>query len=302
MDAEPDLAALRALTMIAEHGSISAASHHLGLSQQALSLRVRALESHLHVRLLARSPRGSHLTPSGELVVGWARAVLSAAEDFTQALTSLHNSRNNTLSIMASLTIAEHLLPEWIARWRGQLGDDGTVAKLTAANSTTVIAAVNEGTVDLGFIETPTIPADLGSVTVGHDTIEVVTSTSHPWAQTKTISSEKLAHTPLVLRESGSGTRRALEMALERAGSPLTAEPAAVIPTTLGVRSSIMANTAPGALSSLAIAEDVQSGRLARIHVRGLNTQRPLTAIWAGERPTPTGATFLASITQASQK
>ena len=185
MDAEPDLAALRALTMIAEHGSISAASHHLGLSQQALSLRVRALESHLHVRLLARSPRGSHLTPSGELVVGWARAVLSAAEDFTQALTSLHNSRDNTLSIMASLTIAEHLLPEWIARWRGQLGDDGTVAKLTAANSTTVIAAVNEGTVDLGFIETPTIPADLGSVTVGHDTIEVVTSTSHPWAQTE---------------------------------------------------------------------------------------------------------------------
>ena len=299
MNAEPDLAALRALTLIAEEGSISAASHRLGVSQQALSLRVRGLESQLHVRLLARSRRGSHLTPSGELVVGWARAVLASADEFSQALQSLHTSRSNTLTIMASLTIAEHLLPEWIARWRSQLGDDGTVAKLTAANSKTVIEAVNEGTVDLGFIETPTVPTDLGSLTVGHDTIEVVTSISHPWARAKRISLDKLASTPLILRESGSGTRSALEIALEKAGTPRRAEPAAVISTTLGVRSSIMANTAPGALSSLAVAEDVRSGRLARIAVHGLNTQRPLTAIWAGERPTRAGEAFLESITQA---
>lgn len=285
MDREPDIAALRALVLVAEENSISAAGARLGVSQQAVSMRVRGLEKDLRVRLLVRSARGSRLTPAGELVVEWARTLLAAADEFSGAVASLRTDRARTMRVAASLTIAEHLLPEWIARWRTWLGDDSPIVQLAAANSTSVINAVRAGTADLGFIESPAAPADLGAVPVGHDRIDVVVHRSHRWARTGAVGARELARTPLVLREPGSGTRQALEAALEAEGTPLQVEPAAVVPTTLGVRSAVMAGVAPGALSSLAVSEDVRAGRLVRVRVRNVRIRRPLSAIWVGATP-----------------
>lgn len=291
---EPDLDALRALVLSADLGSFARAGTALGVSQQAVSQRIRALEDDLGVRLLVRTPRGSHLTAEGELVVGWASSLLAAADDFAAATRSLREEGAPVLRIAASLTTAEHLLPPWIARWRAELGEDGPLVRLSAANSASVIDAVREGRADLGFIETPVVPTDLGTLTVGTDTIEVVAPLTHRWARNAVISVPDLARTPLVLREEGSGTRDALERALAGAGHPRLATPALVATTTLGVRSAVMAGTAPAALSSLAVDEDVRAHRLARIRVRGLRIDRPLTAIWAGPRPPTAARGFLA--------
>lgn len=293
MAEEPDLESLRALTLAAQHGSISAAAAQQDVSQQALSLRIRALERRLGLALLVRSPRGSHLTPSGELLVGWAAPLLAAADEFAAATRSLRESRADTLRIAASLTIAEHLLPPWVARWRAQRGQEGPLVQLRAANSSAVVESVREGAADLGFIETPDLPQDLGREQIGSDTVEVVVDAAHPWARRPAVGGDELARTPLVLREPGSGTRRALEEALLRAGHPLTAEPAVVSPTTLGVRSATMAGTAPGALSSIAVAEDLRAGRLVRVPVESLAIARPLGAIWSGRRPSAAARAFL---------
>lgn len=204
--------------------------------------------------------------------------------------------KGKSLPIIASLTIAEHLLPGWVAHWRTHIGDGGPVVELSAANSRAVIEAVREGTVDLGFIETPTIPPDVGSVIVGSDQIQVVASINHPWAARGRISMRELSRTPLVLRETGSGTRQALKNALAQEGFPVQDEPAAVISTTLGVRSAIMAGVGPGALSSLAVADDIRSGRLARINVTGLEIKRPLAAIWPDQTPSSGARSFLDAI------
>lgn len=293
MHYEPDLEALRVLALVAKESSMSAASAQLGVSQQAISLRIRNLEKDLRMRLLVRSARGSRLTPTGELIVGWGTTLLTAADEFSDAVNSLRTDRGKMMRIAASLTIAEHLLPDWIARWRISHGNDGPVVQVTAANSSTVVEAIREGTADLGLVETPVVPAGLRSVTVAYDTIEVVVQHGHRWAKTRRVSVRELAGTGLVLRETGSGTRQALENALTEAGFPLAAEPAAVLTTTLGVRSAIMAGIAPGALSSLAVSEDARAGRLVRVRINNLQITRPLTAIWAGTTPPPHIRDFL---------
>lgn len=293
MERTPDLGALNALAQIAETGSISAASAALGVSQQAVSLRIRSLESDLRLPLLVRSARGSRLTEAGELVVGWARPLLSAAADYANAAAALRSGRNRALRITASLTIAEHLLPGWIARWQVEAAAHGAAAQLTAANSAAVIAAVRAGSADLGFVETPAVPGDLSSATIGHDQIEIVVAANHRWAG-GSVTPAELAATPLVLREFGSGTRRALDDALAAAGTPRSAEPAAVHESTLGARSAIMAGVAPGALSVLAVRDDLDSGRLARVRITGLDITRPLTAVWRGGAPTAEASALLA--------
>lgn len=294
MTGEPDLESLRALTLAAQHGSISAAAVQQDVSQQALSLRIRALERQLGLALLVRTPRGSHLTPSGELLVGWAAPLLAAADEFAAATRSLRESRADTLRLAASLTIAEHLLPPWVARWRAQRAEAGPLVRLRAANSTAVVDLVREGAADLGFIETPDLPSDLGCAQIGSDTVEVVVDAAHAWASRASVGADELARTSLVLREPGSGTRRALEEALRREGHPHMAEPAVVSPTTLGVRSATMAGAGPAALSSIAVADDLRAGRLVRVPVRGLTLRRPLSAIWSGRRPVRAAGDFLA--------
>ncbi|MGO3235361.1 MAG: LysR family transcriptional regulator, partial [Canibacter sp.] len=85
----PDLAALDALVLIANTGSISAASARLGISQQAVSLRLRNLETTIGSRLVVRTATGSHLTATGELVAGWAGPLLEASKTFSDAVAAL---------------------------------------------------------------------------------------------------------------------------------------------------------------------------------------------------------------------
>src|ERR1700734_989540 len=86
-----DLGALRALREVGRQGSIAAAASVLGVSQQALSARMRTLERAAGVTLLARSPSGSHLTEQGRLVVGWAEDVLDAADRLDAGLRSIRS-------------------------------------------------------------------------------------------------------------------------------------------------------------------------------------------------------------------
>jgi DNA-binding transcriptional LysR family regulator len=113
-----DLGALRALREVGRQGSIAAAASVLGVSQQALSARMRSLERAMGVTLLARTPSGSRLTEQGLLVVGWAEDVLDAADRLEAGLRSIRSGVSHRLAIAASQTIAEHLVPHWLVELR----------------------------------------------------------------------------------------------------------------------------------------------------------------------------------------
>src|SRR6201996_7078538 len=141
-EAVHDLGALRALREVGRHGSMAAAAGVLGVSQQALSARMRTLERATGLALLARTPTGSHLTEQGRLVVGWADDVLDAADRLEAGLRSIRSGVSHRLAIAASQTIAEHLVPHWLVELRileQTAGYAPTVVELTVANSTGVI-------------------------------------------------------------------------------------------------------------------------------------------------------------------
>src|ERR1700722_7993097 len=104
-----DLGALRALREVGRQGSIAAAATVLGVSQQALSARMRAPERALSIALLARTPTGSHLTEQGRLVVGWAEEVLDAADRLAAGLRSIRAGVSHPLPLPAPPTHPRHL-------------------------------------------------------------------------------------------------------------------------------------------------------------------------------------------------
>lgn len=303
----PDLTALEILLAVVRTGSFNAAASGVGVSQQAVSARVRSMEAQMGIVLMRRGPRGSQLTEDGVVVAEWAARVLEVAAEFDIGLAALRQDRRSRLRVSASLTIAEQLLPAWLVSFRTANGPNTagsghpTDIELTAVNSDTVLNHVQNGLADLGFVEGPRIPATVRSWVIGHDELITVVAPTHSWARRRTpLTAAELAATPLVVRERGSGTRDALDAALRRrlGDDYEQADPAISLSTTTAIRAAVLAGAGPAVLSSLAVRDDIDRGQLAEIPVDGLDGRRALRAVWIGERQPPAGAArdFIAHI------
>lgn len=277
---EPDLDSLRLLVGVAASGSLSRAAQASGVSQQAASARMAALERDLGVALLTRTSHGTRPTEAGALVVEWATDLLAAVDRFSSATAALRAPASGSLRVAASMTIAEHLAPAWLTALRA--AEPGVRIELTAANSVAVVEAVRGGAADLGFIETPDLPSGLEHQAIATDELVVVVGPGHPWIRRRAgVTAAELAAEPLVVRETGSGTRLAFERALAEAGL-VSVEPALELSTTSAIRSTVAAGAGPAALSILAVRDQLEQGSLVQVRVRDLRVIRPLTAVWSG--------------------
>ncbi|MDH6580402.1 LysR family transcriptional regulator [Kitasatospora sp. MAP5-34] len=280
----PELGALELLVAVARLGSVGRAAAALGVSQPAASARIKGMEQQIGVALLDRSPRGSRPTEAGRLVVDWARTVVEAARLLDAGIGALREHRDARLRVVASLTVAEYLMPGWLLALNESSPD--TAVTLRTANSADVATHVLAGEADLGFIEGPNTPPGLDGVAVGADRLVVVVGPTHPWARRRTpLTGPELAGTALVLREPGSGTREVLDQALAPYGG--TAAPRLVLASSTALKAAAMTGSGPVCLSELTVVEELATGRLVEVPLDGLDLHRPLRAVWpAGQRPT----------------
>jgi DNA-binding transcriptional LysR family regulator len=288
----PDLDTLELLTTVAETGSLGRAATRHGITQPAASLRLRNLERTLGLVLLDRSPVGSTLTAAGAAVVDWGRPVLDAAVAFTRGVDALRETHRDRLRVAASLTIADHLVPAWLVALHAAVPDVAVALEVT--NSNVVAELVRGRQADLGFVEGPEPPAGLRARVIGGDELVVITAPSHPWARRRrALTAAELARTPLVLRETGSGTREALEQALAAHGQTVTA--GMQLGSTTAIKAAVAAGEGPAVLSRLTITQELAAGQLAEIPVAALDLRRRFHAVWrTGSAPAGHAATLLA--------
>jgi len=268
----PDLAALDVLVTVARVGSLGKAAGVHGLSQQAVSARVRTAERLLGVQVFDRSSTGVTLTAAGELLLAWVEEVLDAASHLAVGAAELRGERDTHLTVAASMTVAEYLVPQWTVTMRMEHPEVATAVRL--GNSSEVVELVRLGAVELGFVESPEIPAGLQSQVVDHDDLVVIVPPDHRWAGRR-VTMDELAATPLIQREAGSGTRTTLERALPDAVAALLE-----LSSTTAVKAAVLASSAPAVISSLGVAGELADGRLVAVTVSGLQLRRPLRAIW----------------------
>jgi molybdate transport repressor ModE-like protein len=292
----PELSAFEVLLAVARTGSLGAAGRDVGLTQQAVSARITSIEAQTGVRLVVRTARGSQLTSAGVVVAEWAQRLLDAAQHVDAGLASLRTESRKRVRVVASLTIAEHLIPRWLVCLRTAAARRGISAPdviLTATNSAHAISSVRDGSADLGFIESPWVQRGLRSRVVARDELIVVVAPDHKWARhRRPVTAAELSQAPLVTRESGSGTRDFLTAALRQVlGDSLQqAAPVLELSSATAVRAAVLAGAGPAVMSRLAVADDLEVGRLSAVEVPDLNLRRDLRAIWLGARTPPAGA------------
>lgn len=304
----PDLASFDIFLAIARTGSLGAAAREFGLTQQAVSARLASMEAQIGVSLAVRTTRGSQLTPAGVLVAQWAARLIDVAHEVDAGLGSLRTESRQRIRVVASQTVAEQLMPNWLVSLQAARPDaSAPEVILTATNSERAIASVRDGSADLGFVENPGPPKGLGSSVIARDELVVVVPPGHKWTRRSAgVSAAELANTALVTREPHSGIRDSLTAALREAlGDDMAqAPPVLELTSAAAMRAAVLAGAGPAVMSQLAVADDLAIGRLRAVPVPELNLGRQLRAIWAGGRTPPAGAIrdLLSHITSRTTK
>lgn len=83
-----DLAALRSFVAVVETGGVTRAAQQLHLTQSAVSMQVKRLETALGVELLMREGRGVTLTRRGEELAPQARRLLALNDEIWEQMTT----------------------------------------------------------------------------------------------------------------------------------------------------------------------------------------------------------------------
>ena len=281
-----ELPHLETFALAAEAGSFTAAAKRLGVTQAAVSQRIAALEKEVGVSLFARHGGRAALTDAGRTLHEFARRIHDLHEQARQELTGRPVAVGGELSLAASSVPGENLLPELLSRFQAR--HPHVRIKVRIADSLDVFAQLKAGHADLGLAGDRSDDPDLVQRRVARDEMVLVVPPGHPWAGRAGVELKELATQPLILRESGSGSRHALEQALVRAGQSLTDFRVAM---ELGSNEAILAAVRRGLgvafVSSLAVAGHAGP---APLHVGGLDLGRDLYAVYDRRRALPIAA------------
>jgi len=258
--------------VVAEESSMSRGAERLCISQPAVSKQIKELEASLGVTFFDRLPRGLRLTQAGEVLAGYARRLFAVEADAERAIAEMKGLVQGRLTVGASLTIGDYLLPQVLGEYRRK--HPGIELHLEIANTQVIQQKLRENTLDVGLTEGFVEDADLDAEVFGEDALVAVVPPGHALLQENAVSAARFCAEPFLMREPGSGTREVVERALARCG--ISVQPAMSLGSTEAIKRSVAAGLGVAIISRLALETEFQSSLLCPLALSNLPITRPL--------------------------
>ncbi|MGC4878320.1 LysR family transcriptional regulator [Micromonospora sp. DT43] len=185
-----DTEAVRSFVRAAEFGQLQLAAEELGVTQQAVSKRIAALERALDVRLFTRTPRGVELTPDGQAFLPHARGVVAGVD---RALAAIRpGSRALRIDVLGLRSAQAVVLHDY---WRSHPESPLDVVTLRVDDPRAAVAAVQAGDVDASFrsvTDPATLPRDVRMIHAFDSPSELLVGPRHPLASARTLTPAQL--------------------------------------------------------------------------------------------------------------
>lgn len=268
-----DLRRLEIFAKVAELGSFSRAAEALFLTQPTISEHVRALEDEVGVQLLDRLGRGATPTRAGHLLLGYARRMLALSREAHQAIDRFQGRMSGELIVGGSTIPGEYVLPALIGQFKGKYPDISI--SLLIGSTRRVSEWLEEGRVEVGVVGARPVSRTLEAKELMPDELVVVVPAAHAWATRRTATLAELQKEPMVVRERGSGSREAVEHALQEAGVSLAdLRVVGEMGSTQAVKQAVRAGVGIALLSRRAVEDECRAGLLACVKVKDLRVAR----------------------------
>lgn len=278
-----ELTYLRSLLVVAQQGAVGTAAEVLGLTQPALTRRIRLLEEELGAELLERRGRGIALTHLGRLVVREGQAIVDRYDRMKDDVERHVRLKAGVVRVGGGATAVSYLLPRAIGAFRKEHPE--VRFEVREAGSRDVAEAVRAETLELGVVTLPTGAADLDIQPLLTDKIVLVAGQGHPLVKKDRVSLSDLQGQRLVGFEAGSAIRLLIDSALREAEVTMN--------VVMELRSIAAILRMVETTGSLAFVSEMGIEKAKVLPVRGLRVERQLALIKKADRTlSPAAASF----------
>jgi len=255
---------LRVFSEVARHLSFARAAEVLHLTPPAVTMQVKELEQHVGLPLFERNGRRVALTTAGEYMLVPARKILATLKDAEDTAARLQKLETGQL-VIGMVSTAEYFLPYLLAEFRRE--HEAIEVKLAVGNREQLVRMLHANEVDIAIMGRPPSELATRAEPFAAQPHVFVARAGHPLAGAEALPVQALLRLDFIVRESGSGTRAAMEQFF--AGSH--AKPRVVMEMTSNetIKQAVMANMGVSFLSLHTLGLELDAGRVALLDVQG---------------------------------
>lgn len=265
------------------------AAETLGLTQPAVSSQVRKLEQALGQPLFEYVGRQLYCTRAGEKVAERIQAIFEQVELLQTDLHSLQGQLSGELNISAVST-AQYAVPHLLQNFLTL--HPAVNVNLRIMNRAKAIEQLNQNTDDL--VVMGLVPSDrsLASLPFLDNELIPVMAASHPLAKLKSVQPQQFLDAQLLLRETGSGNRLALEQHCQQ--QRLSIGSYMEIGSNDAIKHGVLAGLGVAVLPKLSVLAELRQGIIVSPDLKGFPLRRSWCLVYPkGKHPTPVMQAFL---------
>lgn len=266
---QPSLRQLKIFDSVARHLSYTRAAEELHLTQPAVFTQIKQLEETMGQALIERMGKKLYLSPAGREVQATGREMLDSLDRLEMRLSDLQGLKRGRLKL-SMVTTAKYLVPRLLGEFCARY--PGIEASLIVSNRENLLARISANEDDLTILGVPPEGMEVEARAIADNPLVVIARDDHPLAGMKRIPLARIAEEPFIVRESGSGTRLAIERFFAERGLGLSVR--MELGSNEAIKQAIAGGLGISVLSQHTIALEGQGGLLRTLDVQGFPLMR----------------------------
>jgi DNA-binding transcriptional LysR family regulator len=157
------------------------------------------------------------LTDVGKQVYTYSDRILKLYEDMTSSITEMTGDVSGSVTLGASTTIAEYMLPLLIGKFKTKFPE--VMINLRESNTEDIVSMVENNDIDLGIVEGSVNNKNLVVEECKMDHLVVIMPNEHVLAGENRLHVVDFVSYPFISREHGSGTQEVITNYVDKYGS-----------------------------------------------------------------------------------
>lgn len=199
---------LKVFEAVARHNSFTRAAEELFLTQPTVSMQVKQLTKAVGMPLFDQVGKRMSLTQAGEELLKTCRQVFEHLDQFEMTIADLKGLKQGRLRV-AVITTAKYFVPRLLGPFCQRY--PGIDISLQVTNHEHILNRLSENMDDLYVMSQLPENIEITSKPILENPLVVVAPSDHPLAKEKNISIARIGAEPFIMREPGSGTRKAVQ-------------------------------------------------------------------------------------------
>ena len=268
-----NLKQLEVFIKVAESGSFSKGAEAAFITQSTVSQHISTLESEFGMKLLDRTGKGALPTEGGKILLERARRLMEYAKEIPVALARFKGIEEAELNIAGSSIPGEYMIPAALPLLINRF--PGVTIVLRQGDSRDVLDKLLAEEVELGVVGGRFTEETLDFTPLAEDELVLIAPAGHRWGKAGAIARDELLGEAVVLRESGSGTGKAVSQTLREAGiEPGKLKVAAHLGSNEAVKRAVMGGIGVSFVSALSVQRELEQQALLQVPVTGVGIKR----------------------------